>query len=252
MVLIADIREAEETYKDSILEDNQRELLSAKIGLWSRIPSEIRASWEKKILCFLDLFPFVETSDDFPSEDIKLLVAAEAALLVTKRSFEDYRFLCSIYVWENQIPRQPQAHGMASMREVHLSWKYLEKTIGHGDDGKNLVLHEFAHVIDFSDDGKAQSIPVPKTSKDFKFWENLIAEMHTRIVNAHSAGIEFPVRSYAGLQCDKGLTPEIFSCGTSAFFELGESLQKECPDFYDALSKFYKMNPAAWPKSNLR
>ena len=249
MVLIADIREAEETYKDSILEDKQRELLSAKIGLWSRIPSEIKASWEKKILCFLDLFPFVETSDDFPSEDIKLSVAAEACLLISKRDFSDYRFLRSINVWENQIPRQPGAHGMASMREVHLSWKYLEKTIGNGSDGQNLVLHEFAHVIDFSDDGKAQSIPVPRTSKDYKFWEDLVSDMHQKIVSAHAKGVEFPVRSYAGLQCDKGLTPEIFSCGTSAFFERGESLKKECPEFYEALSGFYGMDPASWRRA---
>jgi len=249
MVLIADIREAEETYKDSILEDKQRELLSAKIGLWSRIPSEIKASWEKKILCFLDLFPFVETSDDFPSEDIKLLVAAEACLLISKRDFSDYRFLRSINVWENQIPRQPGAHGMASMREVHLSWKYLEKTIGKGSDGQNLVLHEFAHVIDFSDDGKAQSIPVPRTSKDYKFWEGLVSDMHQKIVSAYEKGVEFPVRSYAGLQCDKGLTPEIFSCGTSAFFERGESLKKECPEFYEALSGFYGMDPASWRRA---
>jgi len=249
MVLIADIREAEETYKDSILEDKQRELLSAKIGLWSRIPSEIKASWEKKILCFLDLFPFVETSDDFPSEDIKLLVAAEACLLISKRDFSDYRFLRSINVWENQIPRQPGAHGMASMREVHLSWKYLEKTIGKGSDGQNLVLHEFAHVIDFSDDGKAQSIPVPRTSKDYKFWEDLVSDMHQKIVSAYEKGVEFPVRSYAGLQCDKGLTPEIFSCGTSAFFERGESLKKECPEFYEALSGFYGMDPASWRRA---
>jgi len=249
MVLIADIREAEETYKDSILEDKQRELLSAKIGLWSRIPSEIKASWEKKILCFLDLFPFVETSDDFPSEDIKLLVAAEACLLISKRDFSDYRFLRSINVWENQIPRQPGAHGMASMREVHLSWKYLEKTIGKGSDGQNLVLHEFAHVIDFSDDGKAQSIPVPRTSKDYKFWEGLVSDMHQKIVSAYEKGVEFPVRSYAGLQCDKGLTPEIFSCGTSAFFERGESLKKECPEFYEALSGFFGMDPASWRRA---
>jgi len=249
MVLIADIREAEETYKDSILEDKQRELLSAKIGLWSRIPSEIKASWEKKILCFLDLFPFVETSDDFPSEDIKLLVAAEACLLISKRDFSDYRFLRSINVWENQIPRQPGAHGMASMREVHLSWKYLEKTIGNGSDGQNLVLHEFAHVIDFSDDGKAQSIPVPRTSKDYKFWEDLVSDMHQKIVSAYEKGVEFPVRSYAGLQCDKGLTPEIFSCGTSAFFERGESLKKECPEFYEALSGFFGMDPASWRRA---
>ena len=138
---------------------------------------------------------------------------------------------------------------MASMREVHLSWKYLEKTIGNGSDGQNLVLHEFAHVIDFSDDGKAQSIPVPRTSKDYKFWEDLVSDMHQKIVSAYEKGVEFPVRSYAGLQCDKGLTPEIFSCGTSAFFERSESLKKECPEFYEALSGFYGMDPASWRRA---
>ena len=248
MVLVAEIEDSEEKHRGKTLNESQRHLLSSKLGLWPWVPNEIKQLWEEKILCFLELFSFPETRDDFPTDDIKLLVAAEACLLISKRDFSDYRFLQSIHIWENQIPRQPGAHGMASMREVHLSWKYLEKTIGKGRDGQNLVLHEFAHVIDFSDDGKAQSIPVPRTSKDFEFWEKLIAEMHAKIVSAHSEGTKFPVRSYAGLKCDKGLTPEIFSCGTSAFFECGKSLKQECPDFYEAMAGFYGMDPATWKK----
>ena len=246
MVLVAEIQDIEEKYKGKTLNENQRHLLSSKLGLWPWVPNEIKQLWEEKILCFLELFSFAETRDEFPTDDIKLLVAAEACLLISKRDFSDYRFLRSIHIWENQIPRQPGAHGMASMREVHLSWKYLKKTIGNGSDGQNLVLHEFAHVIDFSDDGKAQSIPVPRTSKGYEFWEDLVSDMHQKIVSAHASGAEFPVRSYAGLQCDKGLTPEIFSCGTSAFFERSESLKKECPEFYEALSGFYGMDPASW------
>lgn len=248
MVLEAEIQDIEEKHKGKTLNERQRHLLSSKLGLWPWIPNEIKEIWEEKILCFLELFSFLETKDEFPTDDIKLLVAAEACLLICKRDFSDYRFLRSIHIWEHQIARQPGAHGMASMREVHLSWKYLDKTIGKGRDGQNLVLHEFAHVIDFSDDGKAQSIPVPRTSKDYEFWEKLIAEMHAKIVSAHSAGTKFPVRSYAGLKCDKGLTPEIFSCGTSAFFERGKSLKQECPDFYEALAGFYGMDPATWKK----
>ena len=246
MVLVAEIQDIEEKHRGKTLNESQRHLLSSKLGLWPWVPNEIKQLWEEKILCFLELFSFAETRDEFPTDDIKLLVAAEACLLISKRDFSDYRFLRSIHVWENQIPMQPGAHGMASMREVHLSWKYLEKTIGNGSDGQNLVLHEFAHVIDFSDDGKAQSIPVPRTSKDYGFWEGLVSDMHQKIVSAHASGVEFPVRSYAGLQCDKGLTPEIFSCGTSAFFERSESLKKECPEFYKALSGFYGMDPAGW------
>jgi len=70
--------------------------------------------------------------------------------------------------------------------------------------------------------------------------------MHKKLVSAHASGMAFPVSYYAGLQCDKGLTPEIFSCGTSAFFERSESLKKECPEFYEALSGFYGMDPASW------
>ena len=246
MVLIAEIQDIEEKHRGNTLNDCQRQTLLSRLGLWPWVPTDIKQLWEEKILSFLELFSFAETKDEFPTDDIKLLVAAEACLLICKRDFSDYRFLRSIHIWEDRIPRKTSAHGMASMREVHLSWKYLEKTIGNGRDGQNLVLHEFAHVIDFSDDGKAQSIPVPRTSKHYKFWKKLVAEMHQKIVSAHASGVEFPVRSYAGLQCDKGLTPEIFSCGTSAFFERSESLKKECPEFYEALSGFYGMDPASW------
>ena len=132
MVLEAEIQDIEEKHKGKALNERQRHLLSSKLGLWPWVPNEIKEIWEEKILCFLELFSFLKTKDEFPTDEIKLLVAAEACLLICKRDFSDYRFLRSIHVWEDQIPRQPGAHGMASMREVHLSWKYLQKTMGNG------------------------------------------------------------------------------------------------------------------------
>ena len=83
MVLVAEIQDIEEKYKGKTLNENQRHLLSSKLGLWPWVPNEIKQLWEEKILCFLELFSFAETREEFPTDDIKLLVAAEACLPVS-------------------------------------------------------------------------------------------------------------------------------------------------------------------------
>ena len=67
-------------------------------------------------------------------------------------------------------------------------------------------------------------------------------------MKAYESGKNYSIRAYGGYECIKGNKPELFSCGTSAFFERGKSLKQECPDFYEALAGFYGMDPATWKK----
>ena len=78
MVLIADIQEVEKQQKGKALGEDQRQILASRLGLWPWVPPDIKKLWEEKILSFLELFSFAETKDEFPTDDIKLLVAAEA------------------------------------------------------------------------------------------------------------------------------------------------------------------------------
>ena len=230
------------------LSDWQRRVIADNIGLYDWVPEELRGPWEERILVFLESFPFTDMKDGPVSEDKRLLVAAEACLLIVRRRMSDYRHLQRIHLWKDKITGMENALGTATQYEVNLSWSYLKKSIGKARDGHNLTLHEFAHLIDFADDGIAQSIPVSPSSPDVKEWEAMVEEEHKRLMKVYGSGKNYSIRAYGGYESIKGDKPELFSCASSAFFERGVRLKRECPRVYEALRKFYGIDPATWRK----
>ena len=113
----------------------------------------------------------------------------------------------------------------------------------HGDE---LAVHEFAHLIDFADDGVAQSIPVAQGTSYFDEWKQVVDVEHERLMKAYESGKNYSIRAYGGYECIKGNKPELFSCGTSAFFERGARLKRESPEIYNLFQKFYGIDPASW------
>lgn len=228
------------------LSDWQRSVIEDNVGLYDWVPEELRGPWEERILVFLESFPFTDMEDGPVTEEMRLLVAAEACLLIVKRPMSDYRHLQRIHLWKNKIKGMENALGTATQYEVNLSWAYLKKSISKARDGHNLTLHEFAHLIDFADDGIAQSIPVSPSSPDLKEWEPMVEEEHKRLMKVYGSGKNYSIRAYGGYESIKGDKPELFSCGTSAFFERSARLLRECPKVYQALKKFYGVDPATW------
>jgi MtfA peptidase len=237
-----------EQKKEARLSFKQRKFIAKNIGLYQWVPTELKGAWEERILLFLEQFPITHMKKKQVTEEMRLLVSAEACLLIVRRPISDYRHLQVIHLWEDEIEGNENARGTATRYEVNLSWNYLKKTIRNARDGHNLTLHEFAHLIDFADDGVAQSIPVSPHCEDHKEWQTLVDQEHARLMNAYESGKNYSIRAYGGYESIKGDKPELFSCGTSAFFERGSRLKRECPKIYEALKKFYGVDPANWRK----
>ena len=239
---------------DRLLEKNrgkkisfrQRKIIRSNIGLYGWVPSELMDPWEERIITFLEYFPITFEKKDEATEEMKILVAAEAALLIVQRPMSDYRHLRVVHLWKDQIDGQGNALGTANRHEVNLSWQYLKMHIRKARDGHNLTLHEFAHLIDFADDGVAQSIPVAQGTLCFDEWKQVVDIEHERLMKAYESGKNYSIRAYGGYECIKGNKPELFSCGTSAFFERGARLKRESPDIYKLFQKFYGIDPASW------
>ena len=236
--------------KGQKLTSEQRSIIETNIGLYHWLPKDLIAPWEERIICFLEEFPITFMKKEMPTEEMEILVAAEACLLIVNRPLSDYRHLKAVHLWEDEIKGNKNARGSATRHEVNLSWNYLKQSIKKARDGHNLTLHEFAHLIDFADDGIAQSIPVSKISKEFKEWQNIVNQEHSKLMNAYESGKNYSIRAYGGYESIKGDKPEIFSCGTSAFFERGSRLKRESSRIYNAFKKFYGLDPASWRKNN--
>jgi Mlc titration factor MtfA (ptsG expression regulator) len=224
----------------------QRQIIRSNIGLYGWVPNELISPWEERIITFLESFPITFKRKDEATEEMKILVAAEAALLIVKRPMSDYRHLRVVHLWKDQIDGQGNALGTANRHEVNLSWQYLKMHIRKARDGHNLTLHEFAHLIDFADDGVAQSIPVAHGTSCFDEWKQVVDVEHERLMKAYESGKNYSIRAYGGYECIKGNKPELFSCGTSAFFERGARLKRESPEIYEIFKKFYGIDPASW------
>ena len=244
------LNQALERVKGQKLSEEQREIIQNHIGLYQWVPKHLIVPWEERTIAFMENFTFCEMERGLPIEKIELIVASEASLLIVQRPISDYRHLHRINIWKEVIENHKEARGTATRNEINLSWNYLEKTIGQARDGHNLTLHEFAHLIDFADDGIAQSIPVSSYSEDFKEWQKLVNDEHERLMKAYEGGKNYSIRAYGGYESIKGDKPELFSCGTSAFFERGSRLKRECPKVYQMMQNFYGVDPANWRQRN--
>ena len=235
-----------EKNRDKKISFKQRQIIRNNIGIYAWIPKELMAPWEERIITFLESFPITLERKDDATDEMKILVAAEAALLIVQRPMSDYRHLRVVHLWKDQIDGQESALGTANRHEVNLSWQYLKMHIRKARDGHNLTLHEFAHLIDFADDGVAQSIPVAQGTSCFDEWKQVVDVEHERLMKAYESGKNYSIRAYGGYECIKGNKPELFSCGTSAFFERGARLKRESPEIYELFKKFYGIDPASW------
>ena len=226
-----------EKRKGECLTQMQRRIINDSVGLSSWIPKKLHQAWEERIRTFIDTFHIASADGQVVTEEMKLLVAAEVCLVDRQSTYGRLSPSKANQSVEDQNSRIESAKGMAKVDEVDISWEFLMQTISDARDGQNLILHEFAHVIDFADDGIAQSIPVSSSSPDYAEWKQVVDEEHERIMNAYESGDNYAIRAYGGYTCTKGDKPEIFSCATSAFFERGSRLRRQTPKLYSMLKK---------------
>lgn len=124
---------------------------------------------------------------------------------------------------------------------VILSWSDIRADAGrHHPPGSNVVLHEFAHKLDYLN-GTANGMPPlhpdivrERWTEDFtRAYEGLYQQVrhhHRTAINAYAS--ESPA--------------EFFAVVTEYFFEAPETLYAHYPAVYDEMRRFYRQEPLAW------
>ena len=238
-------------------------------ALYRRIPNELKDNLHQLTNVFLSKVEFrhgVVEAGQF-GEDNMVLVAGEACVLITGRDYHDFRKLELVELRVNPIREQTSLItkdkiylGQASPCTVWLHWESAKDESAQGNSGLNLILHEFAHVMDFADDGRAQGLLGEAGSQEARNWEELLEEEFPKLVEAHARSVDYVIPPYA---MTTGLTnitlrgleksrPEFFTCATEVFFERPARLQRECPKVYEALKAFYNLDPVQWGNEEIK
>jgi Mlc titration factor MtfA (ptsG expression regulator) len=119
-----------------------------------------------------------------------------------------------------------------------LSWRDVVEAGDTSAWGYNVVIHEFAHVLDMGD-GVADGIPPLATLAQRQRWQAVLLreyEAFCRAVDGRRGTVLDPYGAEA--------PEEFFAVASEAFFIAAHDLRAQMPALYDLLAGFYRQNPA--------
>jgi len=194
-----------------------------------------------------------EAARGFELDDtVRVVVAAQAALLVLGLSTDHYRLVSGIIVHPSTlqtsgvqagpVPGTVTADRLAVLGlaqsgrgPVAVAWDQALAGAHASERGHNVVLHEFAHKLDMLD-GTIDGTPLlPREVR--ADWVRVCTEVYDDLV----AGVPRPPMRWYGAT-NPG---EFFAVATEVFFEQPQELAALEPELYDVLRRFYRQDPAA-------
>lgn len=189
------------------------------------------------------------------TEEMKVTIAAVACLLLLNERGKYFPKLRSILIYPSTyFVKETVAISNYVVEERHmarlgeswthdqviLSWEQVQQDTHNWQDGRNVILHEFAHQLD-QEDGKAEGVPILQRNSDYLIWARVMTEEYQQLCNDVRQGIKTVIDSY-------GVTnpAEFFAVATETFFEKPQQLLKQHPALYELLQKYYQVNPEQW------
>ncbi|MEM7307311.1 MAG: M90 family metallopeptidase [Planctomycetota bacterium] len=173
--------------------------------------------------------------------DMRASIALQACLLVLELDPRLYRRVESILVYPAAYRGDgdgPARAGEAWLRgPVVLAWDQAEAGGRRADDGRNVVLHEFAHKLDLLDD-QADGAP-PLAAEGHAAWRRIVEREYDELVSRAEAGRATLLDTYGATN-----PAEFFAVATECFFEQPRALRARHADLYELLRSFYRQDPA--------
>ena len=190
------------------------------------------------------------------TDEIRLTIATQACLLLLHRKTDYYPRLLTILVYPSGfiVEHNRPIEGLiweegregrlgetaAAMGSLVLAWDAARYGALDPSDGKNLVLHEFAHQLDF-EDAAADGVPALTSRGQKRAWAEVMKIEFAALRAADQTGIPTLLDSYGATNA-----AEFFAVATEAFFERPVALRRLHPQLYRELQGFYRQDPAAY------
>ena len=124
--------------------------------------------------------------------------------------------------------------------QVVLSWQHSKQGAMSEDDGHNVVYHEFAHQLD-REDGAIDGTPLLNSPQNYATWSKVFNEEYIRLREEIRVNKKSLIDDYGAVS-----EGEFFAVVTELFFERPKLFEKEHPELYAELTKFYRLNPLEW------
>ena len=232
-----------------------RDILKRRVPYFRLLPADLQLQLKKRIQVFLAEKPFLGCNGLDVTDEMRVTIAAQACLLILNRRTDYYANLRQILVYPGafivdrvhsdsagvlQDRRQVLSGESWSQGQVILSWDDVVEGASVVDDGRNVVIHEFAHQLD-QQNGQANGAPILVGRGRYQRWSQVLGVEFAKLQDAAS-NQQPSLLSYYGATNPA----EFFAVSSEAFFEQPQRMADEHPALYSELSRFYRVNPLSW------
>src|ERR1700704_646931 len=233
-----------------------RAILQRNLPIFTRLSAEDQAELLGHTQVFLAEKHFEGVGGLELTDEIRVTIAGQACLLLLHRDTDYYPDLVSIVVYPSGYTASEERHIGGGIWEeggedrlghtgrrlgaLVLAWDAVRHGAAAPSDGENLVLHEFAHQLDFENQS-SDGTPALERHGDYLAWARVMSAEFNALRNASDAG-------EGGVISDYGATnpAEFFAVITEAFFERPRALRQKHPALYAQLQRFYRQDPTTY------
>lgn len=234
-------------------------ILHRDVGLYAQLDAGERSKLRDDLRIFVAEKNW-EASKDFElTEAMQVIVAANACLLTLAMDGDPLSHARTIIIQPQPYvapqPRMQNGIAHAGMRSsgtaylngpVVLSWRDILQNSRNPHDGRNVVLHEFAHQLDMTG-GVVDGTPPLVQRELYPVWQRVMTEEFERLTHAAEHGLGTLLSHYGATN-----PAEFFAVSTECFFERPMQLREMHPELYALLRAYYRQDTARRVEAMLR
>jgi Mlc titration factor MtfA (ptsG expression regulator) len=247
-------RDARALRRRAIAEPLWRHCITALPFVASRPADELQRLRRLASL-FLDSKEFSGAQGFEVSDEIALAVAVQACLPILELGLAQYDGFVGIVMHGDAVVARREVtdeHGVVHAYDeelageameggpLMLSWADVLPQAEASPTPYNVVIHEFAHVLDMRD-GQADGVPLLVSAAARRAWLDVLMPEYDRLRERVVCGHDTLLDPYAAEAPD-----EFFAVASEAFFVAPVALNDEHPALFALLASYYRQDPSRY------
>ena len=232
-----------------------RKIIQKRMPYFRKMPVDLQLQLKQLVQVFLAEKKFIGCNGVVITDEIRVTVAAQACLLLLNKKTNFYPKLQTILVYPRAFVKEQQTKDAAGVQFTHkavlageswdlgkvvLSWQDTIEGAQIPDDGRNVVIHEFAHQLD-QENGRANGAPILEKGQNYQCWSDVFSKQFELLKKDANTGKPSLFDYYGATN-----PAEFFAVASEVFFEKAEQFHYEHPKLYRQLQQYYQVDPIHW------
>ncbi len=233
--------------------------IGRNVPLFSRLSGKDQEELLGHVQVFIDEKYFEGCGGLELTDEIRVTIAAQACVLLLHRESDYYPRVTSILVYPSTYVADEDrsigggiweeggearlGHTHEKMGVIVLAWDAALHGSRIWNDGPNVVLHEFAHQLDF-ENSRTDGTPELESPQQYMSWARVLGAEYEELRKVEASGGSSFLDTYGATN-----PAEFFAVVTEMFFERPTELKARHPALYDELRGFYHQDPASFAEA---